>query len=116
MTDFTPTEELILDVLAARYRTGEHEWSLSRRHGKALASLKNAGLITTRPHNADPTFLYASLTENGQLEALSDTYAAPAEETNPYEVAIELLRKASAEWECPHPKPDGTVEPRGTGR
>jgi len=41
----TPTEELIMELLQARYRLGENSWSFMNRHMKALNSLEDRGLI-----------------------------------------------------------------------
>ncbi|MEO3931351.1 hypothetical protein WMO79_00865 [Micrococcaceae bacterium Sec7.4] len=42
---FTPTEELILDVLVARYRLGDAMWNFEARNMATLRKLEEKGLI-----------------------------------------------------------------------
>lgn len=41
-----PTQQLVLEVLAARHRLGEQVWPFPAIHGRALRGLEQAGLIT----------------------------------------------------------------------
>jgi hypothetical protein len=41
----TPTEELMLEVLAARVRTGETCWTFNSRHRQAAGSLSQKGYV-----------------------------------------------------------------------
>ena len=70
----TPTEDLILEVLAARYRLGEQLWTFSSRHGRALSSLESKGFIGLMGGIVEHT-ARAYLTDSGKREALSETYA-----------------------------------------
>lgn len=60
-----PTQYLILEVLAARHRTGEPFWTFP-----------NLGLITTMSSPAPRTYR-AKLTDQGIATALSATYDVP---------------------------------------
>lgn len=72
----TPTQELILEVLAARVRLGETLWTFSSRHGRALRSLQALGYVTLMHGTVERT-VRASLTVKGRAEALSDRYVPP---------------------------------------
>lgn len=76
----TPTEELIMEVLAARYRLGEHFWTFSRKTAitKAAKSLEDKGLIFLMNGQVERTFR-AGLTETGKAEVISKNYLSPAE-------------------------------------
>lgn len=76
MTDLTPTEDLVLEVLAARVRSGETCWVFEQRHQATLQSLETKGLLT---FGADPTgtMLRAFLTDAGRAECLTDGYTEP---------------------------------------
>lgn len=76
VADLTPTEDLILEVLAARVRCGESCWVFERRHRPALRSLETKGLLT---FGVDPTgtALRAFLTDAGRAECLTDGYIEP---------------------------------------
>ena len=72
----TPTQELILEVLAARHRLGEPFWPFSRRLRRHLDILQAAGLISYES-DVMPDAYRVRLTEAGRREALSDTYVSP---------------------------------------
>jgi DNA-binding MarR family transcriptional regulator len=72
----TPTEDLCLELLAARYRTGEDLWTFDSRHKRALESLQDKGLVNV-VHGIVPKTVRASLTEDGKKEGLSDSYVPP---------------------------------------
>ena len=84
----TPTEDLILDVLVARYRLGENVWTFESRHKKALNQLQGRGFINVMSGIVEKT-VRASLTEAGKKEYLSESYVSPLEEE-----AGELRRKS----------------------
>ncbi len=71
-----PTQHLVMDVLAARYRLGERLWPFPVSVGPALRALERAGLIVVMHGVAERT-LRARLTETGEREALSATYNPP---------------------------------------
>jgi len=72
----TPTQDLILEVLAARYRLGEDLWTFDSRHKTALRQLEEAGLVTLI-HGTVYRTVRASLTERGVAESLTNVYTAP---------------------------------------
>ena len=71
----SPTAELVLEVLAARYRLGEHRWPISRKFKRTLDALTADGLVT---YTSGPmgTF-YVALTAAGVDEALHSPYTPP---------------------------------------
>lgn len=76
MVVLTPTEDLLLEVLAARYRLGETMWTFDKRHKTALEKLQARGLVSVM-HGIVENTCRASLTEEGKAEHLSPTYKAP---------------------------------------
>lgn len=77
MSDLTPTEDLICEVLAARHRLGEPFWPVDRRHRRALDSLTAKGLVSYQS-GWTPKDLRAQLTDKGRAVYLKDDYVAPA--------------------------------------
>lgn len=63
----TPTEDLILDVLVARYRLGTTLWSFPSRLRPALLRLQEKSLVTVNS-GATANTLGASLTDQAILE------------------------------------------------
>lgn len=76
MVVLTPTEDLCLEVLIARYRLGEPCWTFESRHKPALHKLQSRGLVTVM-HGIVENTCRASLTEEGKKEYLSGSYEAP---------------------------------------
>lgn len=76
----TPTEELIMEVLAARHRLHEPFWTFSARPAitRAAQSLQAKGLVALLSPQVERTFR-AELTEAGQAEVLDKNYLSPAE-------------------------------------
>lgn len=74
--DLPPTQYLILDVLAARYRCGESLWTFPSKLAVPLRALEDAGLVSVM-HGVAPNTLRARLTEQGKAETLSLTYQLP---------------------------------------
>lgn len=72
----TPTEDLIMEVLAARYRLGEHLWTMDSRTLKAAESLQAKGLVSTM-HGIVEKSYRVSLTQEGRDMYLSATYSPP---------------------------------------
>jgi hypothetical protein len=66
-TEFTPTEELILDILVARYRLGDTLWTFESRNMAALRKLEARGLIETTSGVTENT-IRASLTDAALIE------------------------------------------------
>lgn len=75
--DLPPTQALVLEVLAARYRLGETYWSFSVRHRPTLERLERRGLVSWKPSPA-PGACMAWLTDAGRVAVLSGTYQPPA--------------------------------------
>jgi hypothetical protein len=71
--DLPPTQWLILEVLAARYRAGDPTFTFPNRLRRALDALQAAGLID---HDSAPTYgdRRAHLTDAGRREAMLDGY------------------------------------------
>ncbi len=61
----TPLQQMVSEVLVARYRLGESEWSIKKSSAmmKALNNMRDLGWISYRSHNASPNYLYVKLTE-----------------------------------------------------
>jgi len=76
MSDLTPTEELIGDVLAARARTGETLWTFDSRLTKQVLHLEEMGLVNVT-HGIVEKTLRASLTELGKIRFISESYVPP---------------------------------------
>lgn len=76
MSDLTPTESLIGDVLAARTRTGETMWTFDTRLTQQATHLAELGLIGTTHGIVEKTFR-AWLTEAGKARFISESYVPP---------------------------------------
>lgn len=92
----TPTEYLILEVLAARHRTGEPFWPFPSRFLRQLRSLKAAGLVTFESAVTAGDYR-AGLTVEGRKAAVSEGYVVPAARewkarAERAEAAVEALR------------------------
>lgn len=74
--DLSPTQSLVLEILAARHRLGETHWTFSTRHLTALRALEKQGLVGLMHGNA-PRTCRAYLTEAGRKAALSEAYEGP---------------------------------------
>lgn len=92
MSERTPTQELILEVLTARHRLGETLWTFSTQDGAALRALETAGLIWTMNGIVEHT-IRASLTVDGLRQMIPDgsTYKSPLEER--FELALAQLKE-----------------------
>lgn len=71
-----PTQYLILEVLAARYRCGETLWTFESRLGSHLRALESAGLIHLA-NGVEAKTMRAGLTEAGKDACLSLSYNLP---------------------------------------
>lgn len=72
----TPTQDLIMEVLAARYRCGEHLWTFDSRHTKAIRELSRLGLVHEASGVTEHS-IRAMLTDAGKALYLLDTYIPP---------------------------------------
>jgi len=74
--DLPPTQQLVLECLAARYRTGETTWTLSRKARLAATKLAALGLVWWKHGVLERTIL-VGLTDDGIQEMLGPTYVSP---------------------------------------
>lgn len=95
-----PTQYLILEVLAARWRTGEKTWTFPAQLRAHLNALTTAGLISWEPGNG-PKRLRARLTAVGQKTMMPGGYEPPSpllrKLTSALNVALYYARPNSAE-------------------
>lgn len=70
---FTPTQELLLDVLAARFRLGENLWTFGSHLRKAAEQLAARGLVFTT-HGITEHTIRVGLTEKGRAATLDPGY------------------------------------------
>ena len=82
----TPSEDLVLEVLAARYRLGEVVWTFELRHRSAINRLINRSLVETHD-SLIPKTIRVSLTATGKLGIFHKDYTAPAFKTGKGESA-----------------------------
>lgn len=73
---FMPTEELVLEVLTARYRLGEKSWTFNSNTSKALKKLEDKNLITWKNASDGESFL-VFFTPLGKALMLSSKYYNP---------------------------------------
>jgi hypothetical protein len=91
----TPTERLVLEILAARHRLGETYWTFDIAHRPSLARLEKKGLVTYRDGVA-PGF-EAKLTDDGMdLVLLGGWKSADARAVE--WVADQLTDPAALSW------------------
>lgn len=78
MPDLPPTQYLVVEVLAARHRLGEHVWTFPTSVTAQMNALERAGLVGFKS-GVMPGSLLAWLTEAGRKYALRDGYVPPIE-------------------------------------
>jgi hypothetical protein len=71
-----PTQELVMEVLAARYRLGEGVWPFSTRCRPAISALATDGLVGFKGGIVEHT-VQVWLTEAGLDVVLGDGYVLP---------------------------------------
>jgi len=74
---FSPTEELVGEVLVARYRLGEKSWTFKNNALTAIRKLYDKGYVEYKkgtPASPDHTLVW--LTDKGRKEFLSYKYVA----------------------------------------
>ena len=78
MSEHTPTQELVLEVLIARARLGETLWTFRTRPAivAALNALAREGTVNTMSGIIEGT-IRASLTEQGKRDHMARPYEAP---------------------------------------
>lgn len=72
----TPSEELMLEVLAARYRLGEVCWTFGSNHSRTAKRLETAGLVFWKFGIVEKT-IRVWLTEDGKKAAMDPAYKRP---------------------------------------
>lgn len=72
----TPTEDLLLEVLVARWREGWALWTFDRRWRKQLESLERKGYLWEKSGVVEKTWL-AWLTPQGRDWLMSPDYKPP---------------------------------------
>lgn len=94
MTDsyagLTPTEELVMEVLAARARTGETLWTFTSRAPITAAAkrLEDRGLVWV---DTAPNAFHAGLTDAGKAACLDPGYITPNERNEPIRLREALV-------------------------
>lgn len=74
--ELTPSEELFLEVLAARFRLGERLWTFSTKQQRTANKLESKGMISLMGGIIEKTFR-ASLTPAGKRASLDPEYTPP---------------------------------------
>ena len=89
----TPTEELIMELLQARYRMGENSWSFDNRHMKALTNLSEKELITFKSAMIEG-YQLAWLTDLGYEHLFMNGYSIQIDSKKLQKRQEELHKKA----------------------
>jgi hypothetical protein len=74
--DFTPTEDLMLEVLIARYRLGELLWTFDSRLAPTVERLAAGGWVVSM-HGITENTVRASLTDKAVAQWISYEYVPP---------------------------------------
>ena len=72
----TPTQDLVMEVLAARYRLGEECWTFPANRRPAVQYLAEKGLVTWKEGIVERTVL-VWLTEAGRARYVTEGYTPP---------------------------------------
>jgi hypothetical protein len=72
----TPTQDLVMEVLAARWREGWSVWTFDARHRRTLEQLAARGLVHEKSGVIEKTWL-GWLTDQGKAAVFSPTYTGP---------------------------------------
>lgn len=97
-----PTQRLILEVLAARYRTGESCWSFSTRDRQAIEALVKLGLVDSMGSPA-PKTIRARLTDAGRTAVVISTYEPTPRYVNSASVGSTSIRASVSSGRKPGP-------------
>lgn len=95
MTDLPPTQYLVMEVLAARARTGEPFWTFPSVLRHQLDALVRAGLVNVLSSPA-PASLRVCLTKAGREHVLKPGYVTPVGEI--YDDAFDQIDRHLAEY------------------
>ena len=98
--DLTPTEELFMEVLAARARTGETLWTFSTRPTivRAAKELERLGFVFYMSGVTERTFR-AGLTERGKLACLDPGYITPHDRETPAKLHEAVIKAVNGVFE-----------------
>jgi hypothetical protein len=77
--EFTPTQELFLEVLVARWRLGDRMYTFGPRLKKTARQLEALGLVSFKSGPAGNGTILAWLTEAGELSQIKPDYMSDAE-------------------------------------
>lgn len=75
-THLTPTEELMLEVIVARVRTGEQLWTFNTRFTAVAESLTNKGYVNWKSGIVEKTIL-VWLTKEANEELITPKWKIP---------------------------------------
>ncbi|GIE46382.1 MarR family transcriptional regulator [Actinoplanes lobatus] len=81
-TDLPPTQYLVMEVLAARYRLGEQAWTFPSTLRPVMQALAEKQLIGWKSGTA-PASILAWLTDAGRKHSLMPGYVPPIHATPP---------------------------------
>lgn len=89
-----PLQQMMLDVLAARYRTGEHLWTFPTKPAfvRAAHQLARLGLVGVKSGVA-PKTIQVWLTDAGETAVLMPGWVNPAGE--PRQIIVDWVRRSS---------------------
>jgi hypothetical protein len=76
---FTPTQELFLEVLVARWRLGDRMYTFGPRLKKTARELQALGLVSFKSGTAGEGTILAWLTDEGELSQIKPDYMSSAE-------------------------------------
>lgn len=93
--DLPPAQYLIMEVLAARWRTGEPTWTFPQRLRPHVTALAAAGLVEW-DRGGQPRTLLVWFTDRGRAVATTGTYEPPGWKTQREALARDL--DAEAQW------------------
>lgn len=88
MADLPPTQYLIMGVLAARHRLGEHLWTFPSNLAVPMRALEEQGLISVM-HGITSGSIRARLTEAGIKHSLKPDYVTPIQDV--YDTAFDQI-------------------------
>jgi len=90
----TPTQDLLLELIAVRKRTGENLWTFGTRHKRTLEELEDRGLVHVM-HGIVENTVRAAITDAGWNMATSATYRSPLEEErDALKTRVQVLKEA----------------------
>ncbi len=105
---FTPTQELVLEVLVARYRLGEPCWTFTSRVMHAVESLENRGFVTWKSASVENAILvWPTDRLLGDNQWMVSSYRPPAIQSLRSAIAMFLRVRGTFCAACIDPR-DGT--------